>query len=254
MKDVNLLKESLLNKVKPWNLSAAISTQTNLGAGNGSISSSPQFLNQEFRESGFNFNIHLHAVCQDEYDQPSVNTSMSPPRWSATISAYIKRKDIGILVVHGNSSDPASPFGLKKDDAPQVVIKKLLSILHERYLEFDDYTRSGMIIVPTGSLTGFAARLEKQVLELAGLQKLEMEFLNWLRSTNIYGDTYTGVFPVAAVSKTGIFGKSFFNGSNYFNIRYFEHPSPGFIRVSHYSFTFRNRKNAKQLPAALYGT
>jgi tagaturonate reductase len=61
---------------------------------------------------------------------------------------------------------------------------KLLAFLYERYLAFNGSERSGMVIVPTELIPDNGKKLESIVLELAHLNGLEDEFIEWLETCN----------------------------------------------------------------------
>lgn len=61
---------------------------------------------------------------------------------------------------------------------------KLLSFLHERYHAFNGSTQSGMVIVPTELIPNNGKKLESIVLELAHLNGLSDEFIQWLEEAN----------------------------------------------------------------------
>lgn len=61
---------------------------------------------------------------------------------------------------------------------------KLLSFLHERYQAFNGSTQSGMVIVPAELIPDNGRKLESIVLELAHLNGLSDEFIQWLEEAN----------------------------------------------------------------------
>jgi tagaturonate reductase len=61
---------------------------------------------------------------------------------------------------------------------------KLLSFLHERYQAFNGSAQSGMVIVPTELIPDNGKKLESIVLELAHLNGLSDEFIQWLEEAN----------------------------------------------------------------------
>ncbi|MGZ3951218.1 MAG: tagaturonate reductase [Flavisolibacter sp.] len=61
---------------------------------------------------------------------------------------------------------------------------KLLAFLHERFHAFGGSAHSGMIIIATEAIPGNGKRLESIVLELAHLNGLEEEFIEWLENHN----------------------------------------------------------------------
>jgi tagaturonate reductase len=61
---------------------------------------------------------------------------------------------------------------------------KLLAFLYERFQAFGGSDRSGMVIVPTELVPDNGIKLEAIVLELAHLNALEDEFIDWLENHN----------------------------------------------------------------------
>jgi tagaturonate reductase len=61
---------------------------------------------------------------------------------------------------------------------------KLLAFLHERFKAFEGSSKSGMVIVPTELIPDNGKKLESIVLELAHLNALETEFIEWLENHN----------------------------------------------------------------------
>ena len=61
---------------------------------------------------------------------------------------------------------------------------KLLAFLYERFHAFEGSEVSGMVIIPTELIPDNGKKLESIVLELAHLNGLESEFIEWLESSN----------------------------------------------------------------------
>lgn len=61
---------------------------------------------------------------------------------------------------------------------------KLLAFLYERYKAFDGSDQCGMVIVPTELISNNGKKLEAIVLELAHLNGLEENFIEWLEKHN----------------------------------------------------------------------
>lgn len=61
---------------------------------------------------------------------------------------------------------------------------KLLAFLYERYKAFDGSEQCGMVIVPTELITDNGKKLEAIVFELAHLNGLEANFIEWLEKHN----------------------------------------------------------------------
>jgi len=63
---------------------------------------------------------------------------------------------------------------------------KLLSFLYERYNAFGGSRESGLVIIPTELIPDNGKKLEAIVLELAYLNGLEDEFMEWLEESNYF--------------------------------------------------------------------
>jgi tagaturonate reductase len=63
---------------------------------------------------------------------------------------------------------------------------KLLAFLYERYKAFYGREDGGMVIVPTELIIDNGSKLRSIVLELATMNKLEEDFLQWLQSANYF--------------------------------------------------------------------
>ncbi len=79
---------------------------------------------------------------------------------------------------------------LAKDDIrrhpPLSFPGKLLAFLHKRFLAFNGTEDSGFIIVPTELIPENGKKLETIVLEMAHLNGLENEFIEWLEEHNYF--------------------------------------------------------------------
>ncbi|MDE3182070.1 MAG: tagaturonate reductase [Bacteroidota bacterium] len=63
---------------------------------------------------------------------------------------------------------------------------KLLSFLYERFIAFKGSEDSGFVIIPTELILENGKKLESIVLELAHLNSLEDEFIEWLENSNYF--------------------------------------------------------------------
>ena len=63
---------------------------------------------------------------------------------------------------------------------------KLLAFLYERFRAFSGSAHSGMVIIPTELISDNGRKLESIVLELAHLNSLEEEFIEWLENHNCF--------------------------------------------------------------------
>jgi tagaturonate reductase len=63
---------------------------------------------------------------------------------------------------------------------------KLLAFLYERFIAFNGSDESGFVIVPTELILENGKKLESIVLELAHLNSLEDDFIEWLEKSNFF--------------------------------------------------------------------
>ena len=63
---------------------------------------------------------------------------------------------------------------------------KLLAVLYERYNAFNGSAESGLTIIPTELIVDNGKKLEGIVLELAHLNNLEYQFIDWLENHNTF--------------------------------------------------------------------
>jgi len=61
---------------------------------------------------------------------------------------------------------------------------KLVAFLYERYQYFEGNADSGMVIVPTELIPGNGGKLLSIVLDLAAFNKLENDFIQWIKKSN----------------------------------------------------------------------
>ncbi|WP_462255138.1 tagaturonate reductase [Ferruginibacter sp.] len=103
--------------------------------------------------------------------------------WS-TISKCAHNPEMQIII----SNTTEVGIELVKDDIhhhpPVSYPGKLLAFLYERYKAFDGSAQCGMVIVPTELISDNGKKLEAIVLELAHLNGLEENFIEWLEKYN----------------------------------------------------------------------
>ncbi len=73
-----------------------------------------------------------------------------------------------------------------KSDPPESFPGKLLAFLYKRYQAFKGDATKGMVIIPTELITDNGKKLESIIEELAHLNKLEYEFIDWLENANYF--------------------------------------------------------------------
>ncbi len=85
--------------------------------------------------------------------------------------------EVGITLLEDDkiTNNPPSSFPVK-----------LLAFLYERWKEFKGSPESGMVIVPTELLVGNGDILKDIILKQADNNKLEAEFINWLKMHNYF--------------------------------------------------------------------
>ena len=89
-----------------------------------------------------------------------------------------------------------------KSDPPESFPGKLLAFLYKRYQVFNGDVTKGMVIVPTELITDNGKKLQSIIEELAHLNKLEYEFIDWLENANYFCNSLVdrivpGKLPVA---------------------------------------------------------
>jgi tagaturonate reductase len=107
----------------------------------------------------------------------------------ATILKCAHNPDMEIIV----SNTTEVGIELVKDDIyhhpPISFPGKLLAFLYERYKAFDGSAKCGMVIVPTELISDNGKKLEAIVMELAHLNGLEENFIEWLEKHNQFCDS-----------------------------------------------------------------
>lgn len=91
---------------------------------------------------------------------------------------------------------------IKKETAPPSFPGKLLAFLYERYKALGGSEESGMVIIPTELIINNGDKLKSILLDLAGKNKLEDRFVEWLKSSNHFCNSLVdrivpGRLPVA---------------------------------------------------------
>lgn len=106
-----------------------------------------------------------------------------------SILAVAKNPDLQIVI----SNTTEVGIQLVKEDirdrVPASFPGKLLAVLYERYKTFNGSAESGLVIIPTELIVDNGKKLEAIVLELAHLNNLEYEFIDWLENHNTFCDS-----------------------------------------------------------------
>lgn len=84
--------------------------------------------------------------------------------------------EVGIQLMNDNIND----------EPPVSFPGKLLAFLYERYKAFNGSAESGMVIIPTELITDNGTKLESIVVELAHLNNLDFQFIEWLETNNTF--------------------------------------------------------------------
>ncbi|MEO5650572.1 MAG: tagaturonate reductase [Ginsengibacter sp.] len=85
--------------------------------------------------------------------------------------------EVGIQLVHDDDFHRYPPVSFPG---------KLLAFLHERFIAFKGSKESGLVIVPTELIPENGKKLESIVFELAHLNGLEDDFIEWLEGSNYF--------------------------------------------------------------------
>lgn len=75
------------------------------------------------------------------------------------------------------------------DQCPNSFPGKLLALLFRRYKHFEGDYSKGLILLPCELIDHNGAELKKVLNELAAINHLDLEFLNWLNEANTFCDT-----------------------------------------------------------------
>ena len=108
---------------------------------------------------------------------------------NTTEVGIVRRED------HINDAPPASFPG------------KLLAILYRRFVYFNAEENKGLTVVPTELISDNGAKLKSIIIDLAKLNKLPNEFIDWLDTANDFCNTLVdrivpGALPPAEYTKT----------------------------------------------------
>ena len=146
--------------------------------------------------SAFEKQDGLYTVCirgienGEKVEENIVNSSISRvlsanEEWEQVLECAHNR-DMQIIV----SNTTEVGIQLMNDDVrhhpPKSFPGKLLAFLYERFKAFGGSAHSGMVIIPTELIPDNGKKLESIVLELAHLNSLEDEFIEWLENHNCF--------------------------------------------------------------------
>lgn len=187
------LNEVFNHRINSKNLSAAITAQTNSAGEPEQVTFTAPFINRVLREERCDFNFHLHTASSvNDYFATPQRMSSDEQRTAAL--EYDRRRDISVLILSAAQHNPDSEFHFISAGVPIILLKESMTMLRERFLAFNGKTQSGLLILLTCDLEGYAYRLEAHLLELAHLNNVEPGFLDWIEDANFFCNTFTGHF------------------------------------------------------------
>lgn len=146
--------------------------------------------------SAFDTQDGLYTLCErgifegEEVVSNTVNSSISrvlsaKSQWDAILECA---KNPEMTIIISNTTEVG--IQLVQDDIhsnpPVSYPGKLLAFLNARYEAFNGSKDHGMVIVPTELIVGNGKKLEGIVLELAHLNGMSSEFIDWLESSNVF--------------------------------------------------------------------
>lgn len=124
--------------------------------------------------------IKEHIVCS------AISRVLSANSHWESILAVARSPELQIII----SNTTEAGIELIPDDVtanpPVSYPGKLLAVLYERYIAFNASEQSGLIIIPTELITDNGKKLQSIVLELARLNNMELQFINWLTNCNYF--------------------------------------------------------------------
>ena len=138
----------------------------------------------------------LFTLCErgivdgEKFEKNCINSSISRVMVAQTdwkqILELAKNKDLQIII----SNTTEMGIRLINEDLrlypPTSFPGKLLAFLYERFKVFEGDEESGFVIIPTELILDNAKKLEAIVLELAHLNSLEPEFIEWIEKCNFF--------------------------------------------------------------------
>lgn len=138
----------------------------------------------------------LYTLCEKgiidgkKIEKNTINSSISrvliaQNDWKQILECA-KNKELKIII----SNTTESGIRLISDDIshypPVSFPGKLLAFLYERFKVFNGDEQSGFVIIPTELILDNGKKLESIVLELAHLNSLEPEFIEWIEKCNFF--------------------------------------------------------------------
>lgn len=144
--------------------------------------------------SHYEINNSISRVLAANQHWPEILKSAENPDLEIVFS---NTTEVGIVMSEDSINDipPASFPG------------KLLAILYRRFVYFNGDRNKGLTIVPTELITDNGAKLKSIIIDLANLNKLSNEFIDWLNDANDFCNTLVdrivpGALPPTEYTKT----------------------------------------------------
>ena len=146
--------------------------------------------------SSFDKQDGLYTLCVrgiqngEKVEENSINSSISRvlsanEEWEKILECA---HNLEMQIIISNTTEVG--IQLVNDDVrhhpPKSYPGKLLAFLYERFKAFNGSAHSGMVIIPTELIPDNGKKLESIVLELAHLNSLEDEFIEWLEVHNSF--------------------------------------------------------------------
>lgn len=142
----------------------------------------------------FNKQDNLYTICvrgiedgqknEEYYINSSISRVISAKDEWDTVLQCAHNPSLQIII----SNTTEVGITLVEDDVrnfpPQSFPGKLLGFLLERYKAFNGSEESGMVIIPTELITDNGTKLRSILIELAGMNKLDEAFIQWLKTAN----------------------------------------------------------------------
>jgi tagaturonate reductase len=130
--------------------------------------------------------IENNQVTEENYINASISRVLSAQEdWDAILKCA---HDQNIQVIISNTTEVG--IQLVKEDIqhhpPVSFPGKLLAFLYERYKAFNGSDKCGLVIIPTELIVDNGKKLESIVLELAHLNGLNDDFIEWLERSNYF--------------------------------------------------------------------
>lgn len=155
------------------------------------VKSTGQGDSDAFEKQDALYTLCIRGVMNDQtisenYINSSISRVLHAQRdWEQILSCA---HDLGMQVIISNTTEVG--IQLVNDDIrrhpPISYPGKLLAFLYERFKAFGGSIHSGMVIIPTELIPDNGKKLEAIVLELAHLNGLPEEFMEWLEKHNFF--------------------------------------------------------------------